>query len=175
MSLLSPLLPVEGSLDLPSDAAPQRPNTFIHIKNTNGHNQHGKILIWQPFFWVLIITIVTALAKDQAKMQPCYSTCGGFVEGEVDKCALTISAHCWKSDHNNFILWTGQSILCWGPLLSYTILLKEFYWEKKKSKNTIARVTKLDNCYITCCHFFFKSIQAVSCSFTYFKVEVDKV
>lgn len=52
-ALLSPLLPVEGSLDLLKDAAPQKPNIFIHVKNRNGHNQHGKILIWQPFSWSL--------------------------------------------------------------------------------------------------------------------------
>lgn len=130
-SSLSPLLPVEGSLDLPSDSAPQRPNTFIHIQNTDGHNQHGKVLIWQPFSWVLIIRFVTELAKGQAKMELCHSTHGGSMEGRVDKCVLTLSAHCWKSDLNNFILWTGESILCWGPFLSYTILFKEFYWDIK--------------------------------------------
>lgn len=82
-------------------------------KHIHSHYEHKWVQsAWQdfdmdPFSWVLVIRFVAALAKGQAKMKPCYSTHGGFVEGRVDKCTLTLSAHWWKSDLNNFILITS--------------------------------------------------------------------
>lgn len=106
-SLLSPLLPVEGSLDLPSDAAPLRPNTFICIENTNRHSQHGKVLIWQPFSGSWLSDLLQHWLRTRLKCSPTIphrGFCGKkgsrgqhpVLPG--DKGALTVRARCWKSD-----------------------------------------------------------------------------
>lgn len=139
-SLLSPLLPVEGSLDLPSDAAPLRPNTFIRIENTNGHSQHGKVLIRQPFSGSWLSDLLQHWLRTRLKCSPTIPHRGvlqkeGF-QGTAPRIArwqrhTHSQSPLLKIRFNHFILQTGESIPYWGPLLSHTILLKEFYWDIK--------------------------------------------
>lgn len=54
-----------------SGAALQRLNRFTHvqIRNTNRHDQHGKILILEPSSQVLMIRLATVLAKTRPPLQ----------------------------------------------------------------------------------------------------------